>query len=75
MFQAVRPELKLISYGKRKLFCRQDCNRGFSRQNCSEVTADLWNDFDFSLCTTLSVCYIVTTSEKRKKSKMEVSAD
>ena len=25
------------------VFCRQDCNREFSRQNCLEVTADLVN--------------------------------
>jgi len=29
----------------------------------------------FSLCAVPSVCYMVVTSEKRKKSEMKVSAD
>ena len=33
------------------------------------------NDLGFSLCTTLSVCYVITTSDDREKSKMGVSAD
>ena len=37
--------------------------------------ANLWNDLDFSLCVILSVCYMVVTSNKRKKSKIEVSTD
>ena len=37
--------------------------------------ADLWNDLSFSLCAMLSVCYMVATSDSRKKSEMEVSAD
>ena len=36
---------------------------------------NLWNDLGFSLCAVLSVCHVVTTSKKRKKSEMEVSAD
>ena len=36
---------------------------------------DLWNDLGFSLCAMPSVCCIVTISDDRKKSKMEVSAD
>ena len=36
---------------------------------------DLWNDLDFSLCAMLSVCYVVTTLDRRKKSEMEVSTD
>ena len=36
---------------------------------------DLWNDLGFSLCTALSVCCIVATSDDGEKSKMEVSAD
>ena len=36
---------------------------------------DLWNDLSFSLCTVLSVCHIVATSDNRKKSEMGVSAD
>jgi len=35
----------------------------------------LLNNLGFSLCTTLSVCHIVTTSDNRKKSEMGVSAD
>jgi len=37
--------------------------------------ANLWNNLGFSLCATLSVCHVVTTSDKWKKSEMEVSAD
>jgi len=36
---------------------------------------DLWNDLGFSLCAVPSVCYMVTTSDDKKKSKMRVSAD
>ena len=36
---------------------------------------DLWNDLNFSLCTALSVCHMVTTSDDRKKSEMGMSAD
>jgi len=36
---------------------------------------NLWNDLDFSLYAVLSVCYIVTTSDDRKKSEIGVSAD
>ena len=36
---------------------------------------DLWNDLGFSLCAALSVCHMVITSDDRKKSEMEVSAD
>ena len=36
---------------------------------------DLWNDLGFSLCAVLFVCCVVTTSDDREKSKMEVSAD
>ena len=36
---------------------------------------DLLNDLGFSLCAVPSVCYVVTTSDKRKKSEIEVSTD
>jgi len=36
---------------------------------------DLWNDLGFSLCTMLSVCHMVATSDDGEKSEMEVSAD
>ena len=36
---------------------------------------DLWNNLGFSLCAVLSVCCMIATSEKRKKSEIEVSAD
>jgi len=36
---------------------------------------NLWNDFGFSLYAVLSVYYMVTTSNNRKKSKMGVSTD
>ena len=35
----------------------------------------LWNDLGFSLCTTLSVCHMVATSDRKKEFKIEVSAD
>jgi len=33
------------------------------------------NDLGFSLCAALSICHMVTTSDKWMKSEMEVSAD
>ena len=36
---------------------------------------DLWNNLGFSLYTALSICYMVATSDSRKKSEMRVSAD
>ena len=36
---------------------------------------DLWNDLGFSLCTALSVCHVVATSDDGEKSKMGVSAE
>ena len=36
---------------------------------------DLLNNLSFSLCAILPVCYMVETSDNRKKSKMRVSAD
>ena len=36
----------------------------------------MWTcDLDFSLCTVLSVCYMVTTSDNLMKSKRELSTD
>jgi len=37
--------------------------------------ADLLNNLGFSLCAVLSVCHMVTTSDRRKKSKIEMSSD
>ena len=37
--------------------------------------ANLWNNLGFSLCTVLTVCCMVTTSDKWMKSEIEVSAD
>ena len=39
---------------------------------------DVWtllNDLGFSLCAALPICYVVTTSDNKKKSKMEVRAN
>ena len=36
---------------------------------------DLWNDLGFSLCAVVSVCHVVTISNRRKKSEIEVSTD
>ena len=36
---------------------------------------NLWNDLGFSLCTALSVYYVVAISEERRKSEMGVSVD
>ena len=36
---------------------------------------NLWSDLGFRLCTALSNCHIVTISDRRKKSKIEVSTD
>ena len=35
----------------------------------------LWNDFGFSLCFMPSICHIVTTSDKKKKTELEVSTN
>ena len=36
---------------------------------------NLWNDLDFSLYAMLSVCCMITISDKRKKSEMKVSTE
>jgi len=36
---------------------------------------DLWNDLGFSLCAIPSICYMVATSDDKKKSEMGVSTD
>jgi len=36
---------------------------------------NLWNNLSFSLCAVLSVCHVVTSSDERKKSEIEVSTD
>ena len=41
----------------------------------AQKCANLWNNLGFNLCAMLSDCHMVTTSDKRKKSKMEVSTD
>jgi len=41
----------------------------------TQKCVDLWNDLGFSLCAVLSVCHMVTISDGRKKSEMEVSAN
>jgi len=41
----------------------------------SQRYADLENNLDFSLYIVLSICYMVTISDKRKRSKLGVSAD
>ena len=41
----------------------------------AQKCVDLWNYLGFSLYTILSVYYIVTISDNRKKSKMEVNVD
>jgi len=35
----------------------------------------LWNNLGFSLYIALSVCYVVATSDERKKFEMEVSTN
>ena len=35
----------------------------------------LGNDLGFSLCAAPSICYMVATSDDKKKSEMEVSTD
>ena len=48
--------------------------RGKSLQDCWRYV-NLWNNLGFSLYAVLSVCHMVTTSDKRKKSKIEVHTD
>ena len=40
----------------------------------SEISR-LWNDLGFSLCAAPSICRVVATSDNKKKSEMEVSAN
>ena len=49
--------------------------KGKSLQDWLGDIANLWNDLGFSLCTTLSDCYIVITLDKGKKSKIEMSTN
>ena len=35
----------------------------------------LWNNLGFSLYAVLSVCYMIITLDRRKKSEIEVSTD
>ena len=49
--------------------------RSESLQEWTQRCVDLWNNLSFSLCAAPSVCHVITTSDDRKKSKMEVSAD
>jgi len=46
-----------------------------TRVEVCRIDLDLWNDLGFSLCTVLSVCHIVATSDVGKKSEMRVSAE
>ena len=48
---------------------------GGSPQDRLRDVQTLQNNLGFSLCVMLSVCHIVTTSDKRKKSEIGVSAD
>ena len=48
---------------------------GMKVHKIAQKYVNLWNNLDFSLYATPSVYYIVATSYKRMKSKMEVSID
>ena len=48
---------------------------GWKSVEWTQRWADLWNDLGFSLCAMLSICYVVATSDNKKKSEMEVSAN
>jgi len=39
--EELQQEKAILDFEEQKLFCRQDYDREFSKQNCSEVTADL----------------------------------
>ena len=55
--------------------CQVQFTPGWKSTKWTQRCVDLWNDLSFSLCTALSICHVVTTSDGRKKSKMGVSAD
>ena len=48
---------------------------GESLQELAQRYINLYNNLGFSLYTTSSVCYIVVTSDEKKKSKMGMSTD
>ena len=39
--EKLQQEEAILDFEVERLFCRQNYNREFSRQNCSEATADL----------------------------------
>jgi len=48
---------------------------GKSLQDGLQRCIDLWNDLGFSLYATPPVCHMITTSDRRKKFRLEVSTD
>ena len=58
-----------------QLSVRHSLYWGWNSTKWTQRCVNLWNDLGFSLCTVPSIYYVVTTSEKRKKSEMEMSAN
>ena len=59
-----------------KVICvRHGSHQGWKSTRWTQRCIDLLNNLGFSLCAVPPVCYMVATSDGRKKSKMEVSAD
>ena len=40
-------------------------------QRCTK----LWNNLGFSLCAVLSICYMITTLDEKKKPEIEMSTN
>ena len=55
--------------------CQVQFTLGWKSTEWTWKWVDLWNNLGFSLYAASSVYYVVTTSDDRKKSRMEVSAD
>ena len=57
------------------LLVKHDSYWGWKSARWTQSYANLWNDLGFSLCAVPSICYVVTTSDNREKSKIGVSTD
>ena len=54
---------------------RCSLHQGWRSTRWTQRCVDLLNDLNFSLCGVPSVCHMVTTSNNRKKSEIEVSTN
>ena len=55
-------------YNKRKWVCQAWFTPGWKSAEWTWRWVDLWNNLGFNLCTALSVCHMVTTSDEESPS-------